>query len=439
MAGQGAADDRGEARRLWGLVGLISVAGCVVAWQFVAPAPPERLVLAAGGAQGSYAAFGKELAKQMSVHGLTIEVRETKGSGENIALLQEGVVDLAFVQSGLFGAAKNSESRKGLSALGSLFYEPLWIFHRSDVKLDSLRDLSGLRVAVGLPGGGTRPVATALCLANGVGPDDAQWIEETAAKSVDGLLAGSLDALFLVTSARSQSVRRLLDAQDNGVSLFDVQRHLAYERNFRALRHVVLAQGQLDFVADVPRQDIDLMAPVAMLITHEDLHPALIPILIEAAQAVFGKGGVFATPDEFPSPHYVDLPLSEHARRAYATGPSFLYEVLPFRVAATLSRLKIMLLPLLTLLIPLMKFAPPVYRWRIRSKIYRWYGLLGELEAQGEEAQTADDWKAVAAAVQAVELEVRDVSVPASYMDEYYNLRMHVDRLREQLRVAAAA
>lgn len=437
MAEQTVEGDQGEARRLWAVVALISVTGCVVAWQFVAPPPPEHLILAAGGPQGSYLAFGKELAEQMSVHDLTIEIRETKGSGENLDLLAAGEVDLAFVQGGLVGAAPAREAGDGLVALGSLFYEPLWIFHRSDVSLASLRDLAGLRVAVGLPGGGTRPVATALCLANGVGPNEAQWIEKPAAESVEDLLAGTVDVLFLVTSARSQTVRRLLTAQDAGVSLFDVKRHLAYERNFRALRHVVLAQGQLDFAGDVPDRDVDLIAPVAMLVADEDLHAALIPILIEAAESVFGRGGVFAAPGEFPSPHHVDLPLSKYARRAYESGPSFLYEVLPFRLAASLSRLAIMLLPLLTLLIPLLKLAPPLYRWRIRSKIYRWYRLIRELEVQAEAAGNAKERAAVKQAVAAIEDEIRQVSVPPSYMDEYYNLRMHMDRMRHGLETAA--
>ena len=425
--------DQGEARRLWAVVALISVAGCVVAWQFVAPPPPERLILAAGGPQGSYLAFGKELAEQMSVHDLTIEIRETKGSGENLELLAAGEVDLAFVQGGLVGAAPAREAGDGLVALGSLFYEPLWIFHRTDVTLDSLADLAGLRVAMGLPGGGTRPVAAALCLANGVRPNEAQWIEKSAAESVEDLLAGTVDVLFLITSARSQSVRRLLTAQDAGVSLFNVERHLAYERNFRSLRHVVLAQGQLDFAGNVPDHDVDLIAPVAMLVADEDLHAALIPILIQAAESVFGRGGVFAAPGEFPSPHYVDLPLSKYARRAYESGPSFLYEVLPFRLAASLSRLSIMLLPLLTLLIPLLKLAPPLYRWRIRSKIYRWYRLIRELEVQAEAAATAKERASVKEAVAAIEDEIRQVSVPPSYMDEYYNLRMHMDRMRQGL------
>jgi len=414
---------------MWGVVAAISLAGCIVAWQFVAPPPPDKVVLALGSPQGSYLPYGRELAEQVGRSDLAIELRQTAGSAENVALLRSGDVDLAFVQGGIL----DNEGSEGLISLGSLFYEPLWIFHRADVTIGSLSDLAGLRVAVGEPGSGTRPVAMALCLANGVGPDDAEWLQANAADSVSQLLAGTVDALFLVTSARSQAVRRLLLAQDRGIVLFDVERHLAYERTFRAMRHVVLARGQLDLENDVPSHDINLLAPVAGLVAREDLHPALIPLLLEAAEGVFGDGGVFAEPGEFPSPHYVDAPLSKHVRRAYESGASFIYEVLPFRWAATLSRLKIMLIPLLTLLFPLIKVAPPVYRWRIRSKIYRWYRLLRELERRADTAADEQQRVAVAADIAAVEKEIAEVNVPAAYMDEYYNLRMHVDRMRHRL------
>jgi TRAP transporter TAXI family solute receptor len=418
-----------EVRRLWGTVAAVSLIGCIVAWQFVAPAPPDRIVVALGAPQGSYLRYGQELVDQIGNAELEIELRQTAGSEENVSLLKAGEVDLAFVQGGILadGAAD------GLVALGSLFYEPLWIFHRADVTIRSLPDLAGLRVAVGEPGSGTRPVALALCLANGVGPDDAEWLEASAAESVSQLLAGTVDALFLVTSARSQSVRRLMLAQAHGIVLFDVERHLAYERTFRALRHVVLARGQLDLANDIPAHDVNLLAPVASLVAREDLHPALIPLLIESAQVVFGNGGVFAEPGEFPSPHYLDAPLSDHARRVYESGPSFLYEWFPFRMAAALSRLKIMLLPLLTLLFPLIKVGPPLYRWRIRSKIYRWYRLLRELERRADVAEDEEQRAAVAGDIATVEKEIAEVNVPPSYMDEFYNLRMHVDRMRHQL------
>lgn len=442
MAGtpEATADERREAWRIWGLCLALTAAGLAIAAQFVAPPPPERLVLATGGADGSYATYGQELARAMAPHGLTIEVRPTVGSVENVALLEAGEVDLAFVQGGILadqGAPSDDDTEERVVSLASVFHEPLWILHRADVALDDLRDLAGLRLGVGPEGSGTRPVALTLARANGVGADEATFDGRPLGEAAAALRAGELDVLFAVTSTRSATIRELLHDED--VVLFEVDRHLAYERAHRALRHVVLGRGQIDLVADLPPKDVDLLAPVATLVSRDSLHAALVPVLIDACRGVFGGGDAFSAPGAFPSPHHVDAPLGPYAERAHRSGLSFLYKLLPFRLAATLDRLKILLLPLLTLLLPLLKVAPPVYRWRIRSKIIRWYRQLRELERRLVTVEDEQQRAAVVAELEAVEQEIEEVVVPASYLDEFYALRMHAELVRQRVHEGAAA
>jgi TRAP transporter TAXI family solute receptor len=414
-----------DALRVWLPALLLTAAGFVVAYQFVEPAPPDSIVLATGSEQGAYHAYGLALRERLLPFGLDVVLRPTAGSVENLALLRDGRADVAFVQGGTVPPG----ARDAYEGLAGLYYEPLWVFHRATLPLERLAELAGRRLHVGAPGSGTAAVSRTLLAANGVGESGATYSDLPTARAVDALLAGELDAMFLVGVPRSEAIARLLAQDGRAVHLLSVTRALAYERNFRYLRVVVLGRGALDLAADLPDRDVQLLAPTAALLATPDLHPALAPLFIEAAREVLGPGGLFEATDEFPSPLGMEVPVAQSAERYFRDGPSFLYRALPFGLAAAVDRLKILLLPLLTLLLPLLKIAPPLYRWRIRSKVYRWYKVLraveARLKADPSEAAVASMLEELAD----TEREVDSVRVPPGYLEEYYNLRMHLERV----------
>jgi hypothetical protein len=327
------------------------------------------------------------------------------------------------------GGTVPADARESAKGLASLYYEPLWIFHRTERPPERLSDMAGWRLHVGAPGSGTRAVARTLLAANGIDEASAEFSDLPTAEAVDALIAGSLDAMFLVGAPRSEPITRLLEQDGRAVRLLDVTRGLAYERNFRSLRAVVLGRGAVDLGADLPDRDVHLLAPTAALLATPVLHPALAPLFIEALREILGPGGLFEETDEFPSPLGMDVPIAPNAEHYFRNGRSFLYRILPFGVAATVDRLKILLLPLLTLLLPLLKVAPPIYRWRIRSKIYRWYKVLRAVELRLRSDTGAEAVAAMARELAETEEEVHSVKVPPSYLEEYYNLRMHLERV----------
>jgi len=414
-----------DALRVWLPAALLTLAGFVVALQFVEPAPPARIVLATGSEQGAYHAYGGAIGRVLQRYDIEVELRPSAGSVENLALLRDGRADVAFVQ----GGTVPPDARDALRGIASLYYEPLWIFHRAKQPLERLSGLAGRRLHAGVPGSGTRALARTLLAANGVDEARAGFSDLPAERAADALIAGELDAVFLVGAPRTEAVRRLLAADGHDVRLLDVTRTLAYERNFRSLHGVVLGRGAVDLARDVPGRDVRLLAATAALVATPDLHAALVPLLIEAAREVLGPGGLFEETGEFPSPHGMDVPVAPNAEHYFREGPSFLYRVLPFGVAASVDRLKILLLPLLTLLLPLLKVAPPLYRWRIRSKIYRWYRVLRAVEARLDAGADGPAVAELAAELERTEREVHSVRVPPGYLEEYYNLRMHLERV----------
>ena len=408
---------------IYGPAALLVVAAFVLAFQFIKPAPPDHVVIASGGVDGAYYAFAKRYAEYLAREGITLEVRATNGSVENLALLGSGEVSLALVQGGV----DSGVSAPALTSLGSVYYEPLWLFHRRDLEMKRLSDLAGARLAVGPQGSGTRALASRLLADNGI-VEQAAWADLGGEGAVEALLAGDVDAAFFVISANSGAVRRLLT--DPRITLADFTRSEAYGRRYRFLRHLELPEGVVDLAANIPDRTVHLLATSANLVSHPDLHPAVVDLMLLAATEVHKEGGLFEAQGEFPMPGLLAFPLNKEAERFYENGPPFLQRFLPFWAASLVDRLKVMLLPLLVLMFPLIKVMPPIYTWRMRARVYRWYDEL-EIAEQRLGGGEIDD-QAYFQELDRIEAEVRLVKVPLSFTDQLFNLRQHIELLRRQ-------
>lgn len=425
---------RADFLRIFGPAVLLAIAAFIAAYQFVEPAPPNRIVIATGDPNGAYFAFGEQYREILARDNIELVVQATEGSAENIALLEsdDSEVQVAFVQGGTRSFAQTDT----LLSLATLYLEPLWIFHRSDVALERLTDLVGRRVHIGAENSGTRALALMLFSDNSMQPSDLELSNLASDEAVEELRTGTLDALFMVASAESPQVRQLLAA--DGIRLMSLERADAYIRLHRFVSMQMLPEGVIDLAADLPPDDIILLAPTANLVAQENLHPALVDLLLQAADEVHGGGSLFSMPGEFPSPQYVDFPLSPDAQRFFDNGPPFLRRVLPFWAATLVDRLKVMLLPLVALAIPLLRFMPPVYRWRMRERIYRWYKELRAVETSARDGASPAQISDCMSELDRIEAEVQDVSIPPSYSEELYHLRMHIGYVRQRLHLLEA-
>lgn len=406
---------------------VITLLGFLVAYQFVQPAPPKAITIATGGVKGAYYAYAERYREILSQHGITLNVRSTKGTVENLELLRKGDVDVAFVQGGVGEPA----SMPTLNSLASLYFEPLWVFLRADDPVQRLSDLQGRRIAVGQEGSGTRSLALLLLKENRIDEKNTVFLSWDGEKARSSLMAGEIDAAFFVASPTSSLVRSLLES--GGISMLSMERAEAYARLHRFLNKVVLPQGVIDFTENVPEQDVHLLAASATLVVRDDFHPALIDLILQAASEVHSPGGIFEGSYQFPSREFVDFPIHKEALRYFKAGPPFLQKYLPFWAASLIDRLKVMLLPLLTLLIPLFKVVPPTYRWRVRSRIIHWYKELQAVDHAFMESRDPDSLKEYLAELDRIDREVAKVEVPLSYASELYGLRVHISHLRRMI------
>lgn len=404
---------------------VLVIVGFVLAYQFVQPAPPDHIKIATGQSGGAYYLFSQRYQEILQRENIKLELVQTAGSVENIGLLESEAVDVAFVQGGTSNASKSDQ----LVSLGSLYFEPIWVFHQKSLKVTHLPDIIGKKVSVGSEGSGTRALVLQLLGDNVITDANTDIMGLSGRDAADALLGGEIEVAFFIASPQSPVVRALLEA--DSIALMNFQRADAYTRLHRPLSSVTLPQGVINLRKNIPAEDVKLLAASANLVINKTLHPALMDLLLQAANEIHGHGGWFESSGVFPSADYIDFPLSNEATRFYQYGPSFLQRYLPFWAATLVDRLKVMILPLLALIIPLMKIMPPIYRWRIRSRIYRWYREVLTIDRvlNGPGANLEQ----IKQQLSQLENDVIQVSVPLSYAEELYDLRLHIGLVKKKL------
>lgn len=406
-----------------------------ITFRFVEPAPPRVVVMSTGGEGGAYHAFGQRYQAILAKDGITLELRPSSGAVENVARLRDAASDvsIAFVQGGVAKAADPPV----LQTLGSVYYEPLWVFYRGPSPLDRINELKGKRIAVGPEGSGTRRLALATLDVSGLSGANATLLDLGGPAAADALIGGAADAAFVVAGPEAAVVRRLIEA--DGVRLMSFSRASAYVVRLPYLHKLVLPRGSMDLVRDLPGEDVALVAPTANLVAKESLHPAIAFLVLQAAREVHAGPGPFHHAGEFPSPGDVDFPLSSEAQRFYKSGPPFLQRYLPFWAATLVDRLIVLLFPLFAVAVPLFRIVPKLYAWRVRRKVYRWYGELKFLEEKLRDGSPDEGYSAELARLTEIEAEVSEIRVPLGFAHEVYTLRMHVKLVRELLENGPAA
>jgi hypothetical protein len=284
--------------------------------------------------------------------------------------------------------------------------------------------------------GGTRQLAMRLLMASGVNQDNSQFVAVGGREAADALLAGKVDVAMFLTTLDAPWVQQLLVSP--GIGLMSLDQSDALARNFPFLHEVVLPHGAIDMGGNIPPRDTRLVAPTVTLVVRDDLHPALAGLLLKAAIEVHGKPSLLNREGEFPADRDADLPLHPEAARYFKSGPPLLQKYLPFWLATWVDRMAIVLVPILALLIPLIKLAPAVYGWRVRARVYHWYGELKFLEVQLRDSPETASLPRVLERLDWIENQVNRIRLPLSFSNHLYFLREHIELVRNAIRRHAA-
>jgi TRAP-type uncharacterized transport system substrate-binding protein len=409
---------------------LLAVVAIWAAVRLIQPAPPSTLTITTGPEGSTFWNAAQKYKTILARNRITVNVLASEGSLENLKRLSDpqANVDVGFVQGGVAPGAVN----KNLMSLGSVAYVPLAIFYHGPPVM-WLSEFKGQRLAVGAEGSGTRELALALLKANGIVPGAAtKLLPLSGDAAADALISGKVDAAFLAGDSAQPAVMGKLYRTPN-VRFYDFTQAEAYTRRFPFLTQLKMPMGSFDLGKNLPSASISIVAPTAELVARDSLHPALSDLLIEAAREVHGGASIMQRAGEFPAPIAHDFPISDDAARYYKSGKSFLYRTLPFWVASLADRLLVIVVPLVVLLVPALRVVPGLYAWRVKSRIYRWYGSLIAIERSALSEYSAAERASLIERLDAIEESVNGLKMPLAYADQFYVLREHIGFVRRRL------
>jgi hypothetical protein len=418
---------------------LLAVALLGLAYWWLDPEPPKHVTLATGPDQSAYDEFGHRYAQALAAYGIEVTLVPSEGSSQNLEWISAGKVDLGFVQGG--SNTLPAESEPAMVSLGSLFVEPVWLFYREAAAqkvtqqkngaaiLESLNQLRGLRVNVGTPGSGVPSLMGKLLETNRVEPGAITISRLSQTPATVAFLNAELDAIVFASAPESPMVQMLL--QTPGVKLMNFAQSEAYSRRFPFLTPVTLPRGVVDLASDIPAEDVRLVAPTTTLIANAGVHPAILQLFSQSSLTLHGQAGWFNRAREFPTSGNTEFPLSGEAERTLRSGIPLMQRYLPFSYANLMERMWLALGIIVAVLLPLSRIVPPLYEFRIRSRVFRWYGQLREIEERA--VDSTEPAATLLEELNRLEARVEKISVPLSYTDELYALRNHIDLVRKKL------
>jgi len=422
-------------RNNWPVVAIaVTVVAIVIAAIVILRSmPPRMIVMATGSEGGTFHDVGERYRAALASAGVEVRLVPTAGSAENLALLLDphSGVSVGLIQGGTIGAGAASNK---LESLGTVFYEPLWLFHKRELRnKEGLVDLRGRRISVGPVGSGTRELSLELLKRNGINGQNSELLALTTKESEEKLLAGEIDALGTVNAWEAPIVQKLIT--DEHIELYSfAARAEAYVALYPFLNKVVVPRGVGDLAKDLPPTDVILFAPKVSLVVRKDLHPAIQYLLLDAAMQIHSRPGIFQHANQFPAAEGIDIPLSREALQFYKSGRPFLHNYLPFWVAELVGTLIFLLIPILGVLYPMIRSLPRLYDWLMRSKITRIYGELRFLEDEIIDARrTGRDISAMVVQFDHLEEQANHLKIPVAYASRLYELRNHIDVVRERL------
>jgi TRAP-type uncharacterized transport system substrate-binding protein len=447
--------------RIWIALVLLTVVMFGVSVWLAGPSPPHKIVFATGQEGGGYDTYGQQYQTRLRKLGLKVELVNTNGSIDNLHRLVDGEVDVAFVQAGTYRLVDDPQEK--LRGLVAVYLEPLWVFYRGSSPVHALSDLKGRPIPpavaatitvglLGMPGGagpllsystlvtgriptvsigpeqsGTEAVARRLLKAHGITGKNAQIVNLDTMETEQGLKDGSVDVALIISSYRDPAITELLARQDLQLMSFHRQ-DIAHSRQFPYLNSVRLGEGLLDLEKDIPRQEKTLLAPAALLVCRQDLHPRVIELILKAARATHSPGSLIDPANRFPTLEGVDVPIHETAETYMKSGESLLTQLLPYWGVRLVLQMRLLILPLLAIWLPFLKVVPMIYNYRVNRLLNKHYAALRELESTIGQANHPDELRDQIERLEHLRSDMETLSrrVPAPFQRDLYQWRLHV-------------
>lgn len=412
-----------------GLVIAISlVMAAIVALVVSLLTPPSTVRIATGIKDGGYWQVGRKYNRLLKRDDIYVQSIETKGSIENIEKLIAGEVDVAIVQGGL-----EIDQDNGLQSLGAVFLEPIAVFRNTSFPLDpNPGEWSGVRLAAGPEGSGTRAAAQALIDAAGLEEAGIVLVPAGGSEALVALREGRADAMLIVAPLSAPYfTEAVFDPSLEFVPMSLVE---ALALRLPDARSSIVPAGALTLDPPRPAEEVKYLALTASLIARSDLHPALVNRIVTAARKLHGTRDILHGSREFPSTDSPPVPMNEQASQLIDSGPNMLHDFLPYWIAAQFGRFLLIVLPILFIAPPLLRAIPAAYIWFQKRRIWNHYHSISEIENSLADSQTIEDIEAISRNLDEVKDSLANLKVPLAYRQAAYDARLHIDMIRQEIK-----
>lgn len=404
---------------------LLALAG---AW-YLEGTVPRQVTFASGTTSGINHLYAERYAKILQRDGVRLVERLTDGGAENLKLLLDphSGVDVGIVPGGIYDEKNHGD----VLMLATLYYQPLWIFYKSDKTLTEIGDLRHLKVAIGSPDSSVRSFAAPLLAANDIAATNTTLMSSGQHDAVMDLKQGKVDAILLLGPVKAPAVWEALN--EPSFKLLNLASTEAYQRRYPYITKLNLPPGSVDFAKRIPAQEVHLIGTKAMMLAKDDLPFPLVQLLLDAARQIHAQQGFFEEPAEFPNTMPFDVPVSQDAVRHMRFGPKMLQRYMPLVAASYAERVFVLLVPLVIVLIPLFEFCLAFYRAVILRRIHRLYGDLMVIERDIDMTSSdsmPDRWLKDLDRIDHV---AAALNVPNSFANDVYGLREHIRFVRKRI------
>jgi len=409
--------------------GILAALACLVGvvwlalWYFI-PAPPSTVTIAAAIKGGPFDQIAQNYRERLARHHVTLEIRFVESGWEDLQLIEDKTsgVDAAF----LFGGTSNGMESPDLLSLGRINYAPLWVFYRGSETLDRLTQLKGKRVNVPPA---YLSIVTKILNAHGVNSDNTTLSSFVFPVALKSMKDGTLDATFLPPQGPETMVVRSL-ALDPNIRLMNVSQVETLTQLFPSFTRLVLRQGVIDLVKNIPPADVNLIATTSVVVVRNDLHPQMIDLLAQTLQEEHGRAGLFQRAGEFPTESDPEFPMAEEARDFYKNGPSFLQRYLPFSMISYAKRIAALWVTIIAIF-PIFNYAPRLYAWILQKYMEKLYRRLRTIEESLQNELTVTEAEALQADLENISRAAQ--VLPIRHSSLFFELIMHIDLTRGRL------
>jgi TRAP-type uncharacterized transport system substrate-binding protein len=399
---------------------------------FLLPQPPKTLTIVTGFPDGLYAQFAQQLKIELAKQKITLQIRNTGGSVDNLALINDpkSGVDLALIQSGVGDPLQYPD----LISLAGIFYEPLWVWYRQPAfakeggMLTQLSQLKGKRISIGNDGSGTQLLSKAVLDLNEINPNQIKFETLKPDKAIEKLQKGEIDAAFIVAAGEAPILKKFYQIPE--IRLMNFDQAEAYTRVLPYLNRVEIPKGVISITHDQPKQDIHVLASTTTLVARKDINPATVSLLLGSSYDILRNYSRLQKSGQFPSSKGLDFPMDLDAEIFLRDGPSFFYRHLPFWGAVWVERFIKILIPMLIILIPVFTYLPAIFNLSLNIKLSRLYKILKSIERRSNSSGNASS---LHAELVTLEESVQKLRVSAMQSKEVYDLKVHIALVRNQL------